>query len=211
MISLGRTSPAAFGLRNKAGLLACGRRFRAPPRSPRGSNSLRLLASFQNVLRALGGNASLVLVTTPRAARTPGFDVGLVPFRSPLLRNSQLVSLTPDSDMLKFSGYPAAPRCYGPESERFELRSSDCGCTANNRTPPAPFPSRSIRVRASSVRSAISLASSGARPPGLHSGGRDRQFSRRRHFASSRSSRPTVLRYRPSPSPWPQRVFERFD
>ena len=52
VISLGRTSPAAFGLRYKAGLLACGRRFRAVPRSPRGSNSLRLLATFQIVLRA---------------------------------------------------------------------------------------------------------------------------------------------------------------
>lgn len=113
VISLGRTSPATFGLRYKAGLLACGRRFRAPPRSPRGSNSLRLLATFQIDLQAQRGNASLVLVTTPCASRTPGFDVGLVPFRSPLLRNSQLVSLTPDSDMLKFSGYPAAPRCYG--------------------------------------------------------------------------------------------------
>lgn len=49
------------------------------------------------------------------AIETRRFDVGLVPFRSPLLRNSLLVSLTPDSDMLKFSGYPAAPGCHGPE------------------------------------------------------------------------------------------------
>ena len=71
VISLGRTSPATFGLRYKAGLLACGRRFRAPPRSPRGSNSLRLLATFQIVLRAQRGHASLVLVTMPCARGRP--------------------------------------------------------------------------------------------------------------------------------------------
>lgn len=114
MISLGRASPATFGLRNKAGLLAGGRRLRDPGRAPRGSNSLWPLATFQIVLRPGTEAASLVLVTTPCACGRDGFDVGLDPFRSPLLGTSLLVSLTPDSDMLKFSGYPAAPRCYGP-------------------------------------------------------------------------------------------------
>ena len=53
VISLGRASPAVFGLRNKAGLLADGRRSRGLASTPRGYNSPRLLATFQIVLSRL--------------------------------------------------------------------------------------------------------------------------------------------------------------
>ena len=72
------------------------------------------------------GNFSIVLYCIDAAHAYPrhnsilheknGFDAGLDRFRSPLLTTSQLVSLAPDSNMLKFSGYPAAPRCYSPDN-----------------------------------------------------------------------------------------------
>src|SRR6476661_2384350 len=40
------------------------------------------------------------------ARRTPAFKFELFPLRSPLLRESLLVSFPPLIDMLKFSGYP---------------------------------------------------------------------------------------------------------
>jgi len=51
VISLGRASPANFGLRNKAALLARGRRQRRRLPTLRGCNSLWPLATFQIVLR----------------------------------------------------------------------------------------------------------------------------------------------------------------
>ena len=46
------------------------------------------------------------LQTTTRAPRRPDFKFELLPLRSPLLRQSLLVSFPPLIDMLKFSGYP---------------------------------------------------------------------------------------------------------
>lgn len=47
---------------------------------------------------------SLPNATFPRTLSNPGFGAGLFPFRSPLLRESLLVSFPPLIYMLKFSG-----------------------------------------------------------------------------------------------------------
>ena len=46
------------------------------------------------------------LQITIRRSKTPDFKFELLPVRSPLLRQSQLISFPPLTDMLKFSGQP---------------------------------------------------------------------------------------------------------
>ncbi|XP_067951784.1 serine/arginine repetitive matrix protein 2-like [Watersipora subatra] len=80
VISLGRASPAAFGLRYKAGLLALGGPSARAVGDPRGSNSPRPMATFQSSWSP-ATRARLPLVTTPRPPagprirrRTPSFS-----------------------------------------------------------------------------------------------------------------------------------------
>lgn len=66
MISLGRASPANFGLRYKAGLLASGRRFRARRHDPTGLSPSVAIGDFPVRLVPWRRTATLDLVTTPR-------------------------------------------------------------------------------------------------------------------------------------------------
>ncbi|WZY99621.1 hypothetical protein YC2023_071950 [Brassica napus] len=73
---------------------------------PQDPGTMGLSPSLAPLSRELGPGPSLrtLLQTTIRTPKTSDFQAGLFPVRSPLLRESLLVSFTPLIDMLKLSG-----------------------------------------------------------------------------------------------------------
>lgn len=86
------------------------------------------LAPLSRELRP-GPSLRTLLQTTIRTPKTSDFQAGLFPVRSPLLRESLLVSFPPLIDMLKFSGYS------------YLIRGQPCKIGGFNGRNPQHFPS----------------------------------------------------------------------
>ncbi len=88
----------------------------SPPRfSLRGYHPLRRGFPTHFSYRGLGLASMGNLYTTSPHVHHMGVWFGLAPFRSPLLRGSQLVSLPPPTKMFPFGGFPSGT----PRSPRF--------------------------------------------------------------------------------------------
>lgn len=190
VISLGRASPAAFGLRYKAGLLAGGGPCARAVRDPRGFNSPRLLATFQSSW-SLATRARLPLVTTPAPSRTPDSTPDSILFvrhysgppcwflllpiviclssRGTLLLPDATVGTAPQGPVPRFlSGRPVRARLLprpGGAPRVPPLFAARCGCPDPRRSPGRRCPAVDVAILA---------------------GTRDRLFPGRRHLLCPR-------------------------
>ena len=90
-----------------------------PPSSGRISRVPPYSSTAGHFLRPTGLSPALAGLSIPlRSISMPRNPSGLLPFRSPLLRESRLISFTPGTEMFQFPGFASAGLCIHPEDTR---------------------------------------------------------------------------------------------
>ena len=90
-----------------------------PPSSGRISRVPPYSSTAGHFLRPTGLSPALAGLSIPlRSISMPRNPSGLLPFRSPLLRESRLISFPPGTEMFQFPGFASAGLCIHPEDTR---------------------------------------------------------------------------------------------
>ena len=90
-----------------------------PPSSGRISRVPPYSSTAGHFLRPTGLSPAVAGLSIPlRSISMPRNPSGLLPFRSPLLRESRLISFPPGTEMFQFPGFASAGLCIHPEDTR---------------------------------------------------------------------------------------------